>query len=131
MGGQLGQGAELPPALAQRLAPEPGDHSDHIHGRRRQELLEVRAREAQIATPAQIKTSHPLREATLNPGTQGILRGERGRLLALPRRLQRLVVGLQRDGKLAGGSSRRGTGRARGARPTRGPIEPEADDWVA
>ena len=44
IGGQLGQVTGLPPALAQRLAPEPGDHPDHIHGRRRQELLEVRAR---------------------------------------------------------------------------------------
>jgi hypothetical protein len=34
----------LPPALAQRLAPEPGDHLDHIHGGRRQALLEVCAR---------------------------------------------------------------------------------------
>jgi hypothetical protein len=44
MGCQLGKVAGLPPALSQRLTPEPGDHPYDIHGRRRQELLEVRAR---------------------------------------------------------------------------------------
>jgi hypothetical protein len=44
MGWQLGEVAGLPPAFAQRLAPEPGDHPDDIHGRRREELLKMRAR---------------------------------------------------------------------------------------
>ena len=60
MGCQLGKVAWFPPTLPQGLAPEPGDHADHIHGRRRQELLEVRAREADVPTPAEIKTSYPL-----------------------------------------------------------------------
>jgi hypothetical protein len=44
MKGQLGKVARLPPTLTQRLAPEPGDHPNHIHGRGGEELLEVRAR---------------------------------------------------------------------------------------
>src|SRR5687768_4762845 len=101
MGGQPRQVAGLPPALAQRLAPEPGDHPDHIHGGRRQELLEVRPCQPDVSTVAQIKSSRALREATLDPGPQGVLGFERRRLLALPCGLERLVVGLGPDGELA------------------------------
>src|SRR5215216_3447626 len=100
---QAGEMAWLPPALAQRLAPEPGDDADHIHGGCRQELLEVCAREATVPTLAQIEASYALREATLHARPQGILCGEFRCLLALPRRLERLVVGLQPDGELARG----------------------------
>jgi hypothetical protein len=62
----LGKVARLPPTLPQRFTPEPGDHPDHIHGRRRQELLEVRARQPHVPTPAQIKAPDPLREAALD-----------------------------------------------------------------
>lgn len=41
------------------------------------------------------------------------------------------MVGLQPDGELAWGASRRGTGQAGGACATCGPIEPDADDRVA
>ena len=57
--------SRLSPAFAQRLAPEPGDHPDDIHRRRREELLEVRPRQAKVATLAQIKTPDALREAAL------------------------------------------------------------------
>ena len=67
IGCQLGKVARLPPALAQRFAPEPSDHPDHIHGCCRQELLEVRARQPQIPTPAEIKAPDPLRQAALHP----------------------------------------------------------------
>jgi hypothetical protein len=56
----LGKVARLPQAFAHRLAPQLGDHPDHIHGCRRPELLEVRARQPQIPTPVEIKTSYPL-----------------------------------------------------------------------
>jgi hypothetical protein len=46
-------------ALAQGFAPESGDHPDHIHGGRRQELLEVCVRQTKIPTPAEIKAAHP------------------------------------------------------------------------
>jgi hypothetical protein len=127
IGGQLGQVAGLPPALAQRLAPEPGDDLDHIHGRRRQELLEVRPCQPDVATAAQIKASRALREATLEPCTQGVLGFELRGLLALPRGLDRLVVGLQPDRELAWGASRRGTRLAGGARATSRSVKPDVN----
>ena len=57
---QLGKVTGLPPASAQSLAPEPGDHPDDIHGVRRQEVLEARACQAKISTPAQIEASRAL-----------------------------------------------------------------------
>jgi hypothetical protein len=123
--------AGLPSALAQRLAPEPCDHPDHIPGGRRQERLEGRAREAKVPTPAQIEASRALRETALHSRPQGILCCELRRLLALPRALECLVVGLQPDRELAWGSSRRGARLAGGACATRGPIEPDADNRIA
>jgi hypothetical protein len=131
MGCQLGKVAGLPPALAQGLAPEPGDHPDDIHGGRREEVLEVRACQAKIPTPAQIEASRALRETTLHSRPQGILCGELRRLLALPRGLECLVVGLQPDGELAWSAARRGARLAGGARTTRGHIEPDANNRVA
>jgi hypothetical protein len=106
MGRQVGQVAGLPPAFTQWLAPQPGDHPDHIHGRCRQELLEVRARQADVPTPAEIKAPDPLREATLHPRPQGILGFELRRLLAVASDLERLMVCLQPDRELPGGVSR-------------------------
>jgi hypothetical protein len=60
MGCQLGKVAGLPPAFTQRLALRPGNHPDHIHGRCRQKMLEVRAREAKVATLAKINAPDPL-----------------------------------------------------------------------
>ena len=91
------------PACAPRLAPKPGDHPDHIHGRCRQELLEVRTCQAKVPTPAEIKTAYPLREAALHPCPQSVLGFELGGLLAVASGLKRLMVRLQPDGELAGG----------------------------
>jgi hypothetical protein len=55
-------------------------------------LLEVRARQVDVPTPAQSKAPDPLREAALHTCPQGILGFEFLRLLALPRRLDGLVV---------------------------------------
>jgi len=52
--------AWLSSMFAQRLPPELGQDLDHMHGRRRQELLEVGPRQSGIATLAQIKTTHAL-----------------------------------------------------------------------
>jgi hypothetical protein len=127
----LGEGAGLPPAFASWFTPEPGDHPGHIHGGRRQELLEGCARQPQVPAPAAINTADPWREAALHPRPQGILRCERGGLLAVARGLARLMVCLQPDGELPWGVLRGGTGPTGGARPTRGPVNPEADSRVA
>jgi hypothetical protein len=100
MGCQLGQVAGLPPAFAQRLTPEPIDHPDDMHGCRREELLEVRAREAKVPTLAEIKASDPLREAALHPRPQGVLDFEGCRLLPLACGLDRLMVGLRSDSEM-------------------------------
>jgi hypothetical protein len=71
MGCQLGKVAWPPPAFAQWFTPEPGDHSDHIHRGGIEELLEVRARQANIPTPAEIKAPDPLRQATLHSCPRG------------------------------------------------------------
>jgi hypothetical protein len=73
-----------------------------MHGRCHQELLEVRAREAKGSTLAEIKAPDPLRQAAIDTRPQRILRCELRRLLALPRRLERLMMGLRPDGELAG-----------------------------
>ena len=102
-----------------------------MHGCRRQERLEVRACQAKVSTPAEIKTSYPLREAALHPCPQRILGCELRCPLALPRSLERLMVGLWADRELAGGCV---GGRARpagGTRATRGPVKPDANDRVA
>jgi hypothetical protein len=52
--------AWLSSMFAQRLPPELGQDLDHMHGRRRQELLEVGPRQSGIATLAQSKTTHAL-----------------------------------------------------------------------
>jgi hypothetical protein len=88
----------MAPALAQGFTQALGDHPDHIHGRRCQELLEVRAHQAKVSTPAEIKSAHALREAALDPRPEGILGFECCRLLALARRLDRFMMGLRPDG---------------------------------
>jgi hypothetical protein len=128
---QLGKVARWPPAFAQRLAPQPGDDPDHIHGGRRQELLEMRACQPQIPTPAEFKTAYPLREAALHPRPQGVLRFELGALLAVASGLERLMVRSQSDGELPRGVLRGGarpTGRA-GA--TGASVEPNANHRIA
>ena len=90
-----GQSGRAAAGARPTVRPEPGDHPDHIHGCRRQELLEVRARQAEVPTPAEIKAPDPLRQAALYPCPQRILGFELRCLLALPRGLDRLVVGLR------------------------------------
>src|SRR5919109_2563704 len=131
MGCQAGKMSRLPLPLAQWFTPEPGDHPDHSHGRRRQELLEVCARQAQISTLAEIKASDPLRQATLHPGSQRILRFELRRLLALPRYLERLMVGLGADCQLARSRLGGGARLTGGTHATGGPVKPDAHDRVA
>ena len=104
---------------------------DHMHGRRRQQLLVVRARQPDVATAAQINAPRALREAAVHPGPQGVLGFERRRLLALLRGLDGLVMGWQPDRELVWGAFRRGTRRAGGARATHRSIKPNANHGIA
>src|SRR5919197_5538951 len=93
--------SRLPPALAERFALEPGDHPHEIHRRGSEQVLEVRARQAAVATLAHSKASDAWREAALNTRPERILLFELGCLLALAGGLHRLMVGLGADGELA------------------------------
>ena len=84
-----------------------------------------------VSTAAHIKAPRALREATLDPCPQGILGFEFRRLLALPRGLDGLVVGLRPDRELTWGAFRRGARRAGGARATSRSVKPDADDGIA
>jgi hypothetical protein len=102
-----------------------------MHRGGREELLEVRAREAKVSTPAAINAPDPLREATLHPCPQRILGFEPRCPLALPRRLERLMVDLWADRELVGGCLSGSALPAGGTRATGGPVKPEANDRVA
>ena len=120
--------SRLPSALIARLPPEPGDDPDDIHGRGIHELLQVRPRQPNVPTAAEIKTPYPLGQRTLYPRPERILRFELWRLLALPRGLERLMVDLWADRELAGGCL---GGRALptdGTRTTGRPVKPDAND---
>jgi hypothetical protein len=125
MGGQLGRVARRPPTLSQRFTPKPGDYPHHIHCRGCEDLLEVRAREAKVATPAEINAPVPLREATLHPCPQRILGFELRCPLALLRRLECLMVDWWADRELAGGCLGGRALPAGGTRATRGPVKPD------
>jgi hypothetical protein len=85
------------------------------------------ARQTDVPTPAQIEASRALRGVALDPCPQGVLGFEFRRLLALPRGLDGLVVGLQPDRELAWGAFRRWTRRAGGARATSRSVKPNAN----
>jgi hypothetical protein len=91
----------------------------------------VCARQPQIPTPAEIKTSYSLRETALHPRPQGVLSFELGRLLALPCRLECLMVRLQPDGELPWGVLRGGARPTGGTRATRGSVESDANHGIA
>ena len=94
--------ARGPFLFPERFASEPIDHPDDVHGSRGQHLLEVRARQTDRATLPYIQAPHRLGARTFHTGPQRILRAELRRRLALPRRLERLVVPLGLHRELAG-----------------------------
>src|SRR5215813_10250984 len=102
-----------------------------MHGGRGQELLEVRACSPQIPAPTEINTSDSWRQAALHPCPQGILGFELGGLLALPRGLEHLMVGLWADRELAGGLSGPGACAAGWTDTTGRGIKADAHDGVA
>jgi hypothetical protein len=102
-----GQGSRCQPRKASRgpffipkqFAAEPIDHPHDVHGGRGQHLLEVRPCQTNVPTLAQSKATHRLGEGTFHPSPERILGFELWRLLALPRRLERLVrcLGFHRE----------------------------------
>src|SRR5919199_343765 len=113
--------SRLPPALASRFTLEPGDHPHDMHRGGIEQLLEVRARQAAVATLAQRQAPDALRAATLHARPQRLRGFERGRLLALARGRHRFVVGLGADGEWPWGVLRRGTHLTGGTGTTGGP----------
>jgi hypothetical protein len=89
------------------------------------------ARQPQRPTPAEIDASYPLREATRHPRPQGVLRCALGRLLAVARRLERLMVHLPSDRELPWGVSRGGARPTGGAGATGASVEPHTNHGIA
>jgi hypothetical protein len=108
MGHEPSTVSRLPPALSQGLIAEPGDHPHAMPRHGREELLEVRPREADRATLAEMKAPNALRKAARHPRPERLGGCERGRLLTLARRLARLVVRLRPDRALPWGVLRCG-----------------------
>ena len=98
---QPGKVSWLPPALAERCTLKPGDHPHEIHRRGSEQVLEVRAHQAAVATLTHSKAPDALREAALDARPERILLFELGGLLALAGGLHRLMVRLGTDGELA------------------------------
>ena len=130
MGRQLGKVPWLPPALPQGFTLEPSDHPHDVHRGGIQQLLEVRACQPQVPTPAEVKTPDALREATLHPGPQGGLGFELGGLLPSAGGLDGFVVGLQPDRALAGSAFRRSARLAGGTGATGGSVTPDANHGI-
>jgi hypothetical protein len=68
---QLGKVSWFPPTLPQGLSLEPRDHPHHIHGGSIEQLVEVRARQADVPTPVEIAAPNSLGKATLVDTTMG------------------------------------------------------------
>jgi hypothetical protein len=68
--------------------------------------------QSHVPRPVQPAAADPLRVGALNPGPPGVLGFERGGLLPLPRRLDRLMLRLRSDGELAGARPPAYLGRA-------------------
>src|SRR5262249_23311886 len=117
----LGQGGVQPPLT----------QPDDIEGYGREQMLQMRLGEPEIPSPAQTTASDTLRVRALDPGPLGVLGFERGRLLPLPRGLDRVVDGLRPDRELSGGVFCPGA-RAAGWTDTTGRcIKADAHDGVA
>jgi hypothetical protein len=118
----------LLPAPASRFTPQPGDHPHDIHGCGGEEVLEVRARNADGPTLPERKAAEALREAALHPRPEGLLLFALVCPLALARGLERLVVGLRPDRKLPRGLWRCGAALTGGTGATGGPGKADAHD---
>src|ERR671936_289745 len=123
--------SRLPPAFAYGSILEPGDHPHDIHRRGSEQVLEVRARQAAVATLAQRKAPDALREATLHARPQRILGFALGCLLTLARSLDCFVVGLGADGELSWRIFCCGAYVPGGTGATGGPVKPDPKHRIA
>jgi len=121
---QLCKVSRLPPALAERFALEPADHPHDIYRRGSEQVLEVRTRQAAVATLAHSKAPDALREAALDARPQRLLGFEGGGFLPLARRLERLMVRLRPDRELPWGVFRRGAHWTGGTGAIGGAVKP-------
>src|SRR5262249_14970678 len=131
MGCESGKVSRLPPALSQGLISEPGDHPDDIHRHGCEEVLEVRTRQAAVATLAQSKAPDALGEAALDARPSSIFLFELGRLLALAGGLHRVMVGLGADSELAWSIFGRRTHLTGRTGATGGLIKADPKHWIA
>src|SRR5262245_31783834 len=121
----------LPPAFAYGCILEPSDHPHDIHRRSSEQVLEVHAHQAAVATLAQINAPDALRETALDTRPERILLFELGCLLALAGGLHRLMVDLGTDGALAWRIFGGGTDVTGGTGATRGPVKADAKHRIA
>src|SRR5215831_1594881 len=128
---QLRKVSGLPPAFAYRLTLEPGDHPHDIHRRGSEQVLEVRAHQAAVATLAHSKAPDALREAALDARPERILLLELGCLLALAGGLHRLMVRLGTDGELAWRIFGSGTDVTSGTGATGGLVKTDPKHRIA
>src|SRR6266446_4652645 len=128
---QLCKVSRLPPALAERFALEPGDHPHDIYRRGSEQVLEVRTRQAAVATLAHSKAPDALREAALDARPEVILLFELGGLLAVAGGLHRLMVSLGADGELAWRIFGCGTYVPSGTGATGGPVKTDPKYRIA
>src|SRR5919109_1587324 len=80
-------------------------------------MLQMRFRQANVARPTQVKRAHPLGEGAFNARPQRVLRLKLCRGLAVPRRLEGLMVDLGPDRERARFGFRAGTGGPHHTRP--------------
>jgi len=91
----------FPSLLAQWLIQQPRNDFFLIYRDRHRDMLELRARQPDVAAAAQLKPPCPLGDRTLHPCAQGILGSKCSGFLSLARLLDGDVVALRTYGELA------------------------------
>jgi hypothetical protein len=113
-----------------RCVLQPGCHAHQVKCRGREDMLQMCFGVADVTTLAQATPPDGLRLRALDSGALGVLGGELGGRLPLPRGLDRLVLGLRPDGELARGIFGLGARRADRTRPTGRGMKPDAHHGI-